>query len=342
MIDEVTVPPASLVVCMQPLGKKPPLFLVHAGGGYIFFYRALVSRLGSDRPIYAIRAETEADGFGQPFSASKSVEHVASRYLDEVKKVCPQGSFSLAGACMGGVIAFEMARQLESRGEEITGPVMTFDTPILNNPYATLEDTEMLFQAFGVPSSAHPLSRIRRRAVSNLSLASRLGPVKGFSHLLWGGVALSRRLALLPVQRVRRLTSIPSSNSGWNGASPTFASDQHVADTTHAPNAIQTTVMAQFLERSFMLLRDYNPGVYQGRVVVFQAKESPDCASSWAQLASQGLEVHTLPGVHLDMMEEPTVTVTADLVNQYLDLFTAVDPLKSSPSHSLDLQPYGC
>jgi acyl-CoA synthetase (AMP-forming)/AMP-acid ligase II/thioesterase domain-containing protein/acyl carrier protein len=337
MIDEATIPPASLVVCMQPLGQKPPLFLVHAGGGYVFFYRALVSRLGCDRPIYAIRAETEADGFGQPFSASESVELVAAHYLEEVKKIGHRGPYSLGGACMGGVIAFEMARQLEARGEVVAGPVLTFDSPVLNNPHATSEDQELLFRAFGVSSSTHGLSQIHRRAVSNLVHASRLGPVKGFSHLIGRGVALSQRLASHPVLSVRRLTSSFGFPSRGTVGSASLGVDPHANNAADSPEDIQATFMAQFLERSYSLLRSYIPGVYSGRVVIFQANESPDCAATWRQLASGGLDVHTLPGVHLDMLEEPTVTITAGLVNQCLDPIPA--ECSKERTHSVDLQP---
>lgn len=337
MIDDATIPPASLVVCMQPLGKKPPLFLVHAGGGYVFFYRALISHLGCDRPIYAIRAETEADGFGQPFTGSKSVELVAAHYLNEVKKTGHRGAYSLGGACMGGVIAFEMARQLEARGEHVAGPVLTFDSPVLNNPQASSEDQELLFRAFGVTSSAHGLSEIHQRAVFNLVLASKLGPVKGFSHLLGRGVALSKRLVSHPVLSVRRLTSSLGFPIGGIIGSATLDADHHANNAADSPEEIQAAFMAQFLERSYSLLRSYIPGVYPGRVVIFQASESPDCAATWKQLASGGLDVHTLPGVHLDMLEEPTVKTTAHLVNQCLEQIPAGGSKEGS--QPVDLQP---
>ncbi len=136
IIDDSMEPPSSLVVCLQPRGSKRPLFLIHTGGGYVFFYRALAWRLGADRPVYGVRAETRSEGLGRPFDRSKSIEELAARYIAEIKTVQPKGPYSLGGGCFGGVIAFEMARQLREQGEEVAAPVLLFDAFVHNNPHS--------------------------------------------------------------------------------------------------------------------------------------------------------------------------------------------------------------
>src|SRR5690606_20167970 len=50
-IDGTLERPSSLVVPMQTRGSRTPLFLIHAGGGYVFFYRALATRLAPEQPL---------------------------------------------------------------------------------------------------------------------------------------------------------------------------------------------------------------------------------------------------------------------------------------------------
>lgn len=76
--------------------------------------------------------------------------------------------------------------------------------------------------------------------------------------------------------------------------------------------------MNEFMETSKRLQSAYVPGNYSGRLVLFEASESPDPRRLWTRLALGGLVVHDTPGTHLDMMEEPAVINTAALVHQHL------------------------
>jgi thioesterase domain-containing protein len=46
------------------------------------------------------------------------IEDVAANFLSEIRKVQPRGPYRLVGFCIGGIVAFEMAQQLVSAGEE--------------------------------------------------------------------------------------------------------------------------------------------------------------------------------------------------------------------------------
>ena len=48
-----------------------------------------------------------------------SVEELARRCLAELLNAQPRGPYCLAGFCFGGVLAFEIAKHLRSRGEVI-------------------------------------------------------------------------------------------------------------------------------------------------------------------------------------------------------------------------------
>ncbi len=57
----------SLLVPIQPNGRKRPLFLIHPVGGGVYLYRDLAQQLGRERPIYGIQAQ----GPGRPGRADR-------------------------------------------------------------------------------------------------------------------------------------------------------------------------------------------------------------------------------------------------------------------------------
>ncbi len=112
----------SSLVPVRTEGKKPALFLVHGGGLHVLFYQSMTRHLPPDRPIYALQARG-LDGETEPL---ETIEEMAAHYLREMRQVQPEGPYHLAGYSLGGLIAFEMARQLEASGQRL-GIVALFD-----------------------------------------------------------------------------------------------------------------------------------------------------------------------------------------------------------------------
>lgn len=97
-------------------GSRPPLFLCEGVG----IYYPLAARLGEDQPVYALYSEVGEDYAG--------VRDLAARYLDAVLEIQPEGPYQIGGISFGGLVAFEMARQLRERGREVA-LLALFDTP---------------------------------------------------------------------------------------------------------------------------------------------------------------------------------------------------------------------
>jgi thioesterase domain-containing protein len=116
-------PECSSLVKIQPQGFKPPLFLVHSLGGEVLCYHNLANYLGAEQPIYALQPRG-LDGKQPPFVR---VEDMAAYYIKEIQTVQPQGPYFLAGYSFGGVVAFEIAQQLQKQGQKI-GLVIMLDT----------------------------------------------------------------------------------------------------------------------------------------------------------------------------------------------------------------------
>jgi acetoacetyl-CoA synthetase len=83
--------------------------------------------LKSDRPVFGLRPFT-LDGT-EPIR--RTLETIASDYISEIRKVQPNGPYSIAGHSFGGRIAFEMAQQLLRSGEVVNflGLIDTYAQP---------------------------------------------------------------------------------------------------------------------------------------------------------------------------------------------------------------------
>jgi amino acid adenylation domain-containing protein len=102
----------SLMLPIHP-GCGTPLFLVHPVGGNVFCYLPLASHL-RDTPLYGIQAP-DPGALPEP----RTIEAMATLYIEALREVQPEGPYRLAGWSLGGVVAYEMARQLEARGSEV-------------------------------------------------------------------------------------------------------------------------------------------------------------------------------------------------------------------------------
>jgi thioesterase domain-containing protein/acyl carrier protein len=113
--QQVTPGPPSSLVAIQPGGSRRPLFLVHPAGGHVFPYIRLAQLLGPDQPCYGLQARGLEDG-QDPHTR---IEDMAAHYIQALQTLQPTGPYLLGGWSMGGVIAFEMAQQINAQGQRV-------------------------------------------------------------------------------------------------------------------------------------------------------------------------------------------------------------------------------
>ena len=103
------------IVPMREDGSMPAFFCVHAMNGTIDGFQDLAEHLGPDQPFYAIRSPF-LDG---EMMSLYTMRDLARYYVDEMRKVQPDGPYYIGGYSMGGRIAFAMAHYLKSLGQEV-------------------------------------------------------------------------------------------------------------------------------------------------------------------------------------------------------------------------------
>ncbi len=96
-------------------GKRTPFFYLHgdlSGGG---FYSLTLSRsLGPDQPFYVMPPQDIG-----LLPAAPSVSEMATAHLEAIRPVRPKGPYVIGGFCVGGLVAYELARQIEASGETV-------------------------------------------------------------------------------------------------------------------------------------------------------------------------------------------------------------------------------
>ena len=119
--SEATPPGAARRLVRLSDGAGRPVFVIPGGGG-------------DDEDLFAARRLARVAGGSGPFLALRSgpaphppVDALAGECVREIRAAAP-GPYVLVGDCMGGVLAFEMARRLRDEGERVA-LLALLDTP---------------------------------------------------------------------------------------------------------------------------------------------------------------------------------------------------------------------
>ena len=276
----------SSLVPIRKKGSKPPYFCIHGVTGDILWLRELAEMMDADQPFYGIQARG-LDGDAEPFDR---LEEMAAYYLQQIRRIQPNGPYYLGGYCMGGDIAYEVARQIQAAGEEV--PVLT----IIDPPPADLRERAPLNGRFVIDfmhNSPHWLREFMRLGGSEISArVRRKGRVVARS--LW--------------QKIRN-------SSEGKEVSATDVIDQADDLPEHRQRLIEAHLDA--------LLKYTHPG-YDGEVIVYEAKSRPllnpgNHAYEWVDYVSRPITIRTIAGSHSSILHKPHVTKLAQDLQCSLD-----------------------
>jgi thioesterase domain-containing protein/acyl carrier protein len=105
----------SPLVVLKPGRGASPLFFIHGVGGGVMELFGLGRKISWPGPVIGIQARG-LDGREPPY---ETVEAMTDAYLAAVKMRQPEGPYFLCGYSFGGLVAFELARRLSDRGDEV-------------------------------------------------------------------------------------------------------------------------------------------------------------------------------------------------------------------------------
>lgn len=121
----------------QAGNTKPTLFCIPPAGNSLLGFANIVHHLGDDFPFY-VPQPLGLEGETKP---QERVEDMAAHYIREIQAIQPAGPYYLGGRCFGGIVAFEMARQLVQQGETVA-LLALIDGGLPPNIYSQLRNTD--------------------------------------------------------------------------------------------------------------------------------------------------------------------------------------------------------
>ncbi|MBZ9609903.1 enoyl-CoA hydratase/isomerase family protein [Clostridium estertheticum] len=95
-----------------------PVFWIHPGVGGVDIYSKIASR--SKKPFYGIQPR----GWTTERNPLHGIEAMAAYYVHIILSIQPQGYYDLGGYSLGGVLAYEVTRQLQELGKHVNSLVM--------------------------------------------------------------------------------------------------------------------------------------------------------------------------------------------------------------------------
>ena len=262
----------SLITIQRGEPGQRPFFLVPGGwGGEVEFlvYAQIKLHVGADLPIYGLKAR----GFDGIEAPHRSVREMAVDYVDEIRTVQPHGPYLLGGECIGGVLAYEMARRLEELGERL-GLLVMLDT--------WRPSQEALRQFSARERSEHWITRWNARVVQPFH-----------EHI----EKLSR---LTPGEKVRYVWQRATRKRGCKigeDAEPTALETRK--QLTHYPRLLMAHPVGPYSGKLTLLI-DETSHRTQGSL-------------GWDGVPTGGLEIHLLPGDHVSYIREHAAAAAAKL-----------------------------
>jgi amino acid adenylation domain-containing protein len=117
--------PASPLVVLSARKAGAPLVLIPGIVGVLHGYYDFAQALGELRPVYGLHALSMQEG-----DIRHTVESIARLYVSSLLEVWDRGPFHLLGHSYGGIIAFEMVRQIEQQGHRLGSLILVDADPL--------------------------------------------------------------------------------------------------------------------------------------------------------------------------------------------------------------------
>jgi thioesterase domain-containing protein len=219
---------------------------------------------------------------------------MAAHYVAEIRKVRPCGPYFLGGLCAGGVVAYEMALQLEEAGE-VARLVAIFDAAdveaALKRHLESSRRIGRLRQVFDQGSFGEVLGAVAAKMGRYVTyqMRSKIGHVRDRATVATLRFCVDRELALPPWARglaVRRV---------YNVAEAEYRPTRSVSD---------EIVLFRATE---------GEGADEPYVRIYA-----DALLGWGKRSQRGVRVFDVPGGHGSMLQEPHVAAMADILRSYL------------------------
>lgn len=277
--------------CLVPIkstGSWPAFYCVHGVGGNILEFIDLARYIHPEQPLYGIQAIGLS---GRVPRQNLTVEEMTKQYIREIREFQPAGPYYIGGSSFGGLVAYEMARQLRAAGETVA-MVALFDTHGPGYPQKLPARSAWQIR----------LDRLRYRATLHwgnfLSTEPRKRPeyVRLKAHRLISETTHQMRQKLKKAGRAVK--------SKW--------------ERLFWPEAI-----IEVSKAGRWAAGDYVPQPYDGGITLFRATEQPrgiypERVLGWDKVVRGRIDVYDTPGHHGAIVRDPRAQKLAQQLDDAL------------------------
>ena len=278
-------PPWSTLVPIQPLGSRRPFFCIHPIGGDVLCYYHLARRLGQDQPFYGLQAPNliEIAQHGDNYSR---IEDRAAHYIEEMRSVQPEGPYLLGGWSFGGIVAFEMAQQLQKENQAVALLAMLDSVPPV------------------IPLNHDPAETL---TVLARELASQAGKVLELSAADLAGLEPTEQYRYV-LEQLELAEVISYSDRD----AAVLRISRLLKGFTTRMDAYQNYVPQLYNGRITLFKADINPGHLKDERLRDMIAIMRDPTHRWAEFAWQAVQTEIVACYHETMLLEPVVSVLAE------------------------------
>jgi acyl transferase domain-containing protein/thioesterase domain-containing protein len=283
-----------LVTIRKGTGQRPPLFFVHDGLGETLLYRTLAHQLDAGATVYGLQPAQRADGS----YIHTHIRDMAAAHLRQVRAAQAHGPYHLAGLCAGGVIAMEMAWQLQQAGEPVAfvGVLDAADVKAAEKPWR------------GVTTRWQRVTG----AIDAAGGVAKAGPV-----LLGKAINFLRYQFSSRIDRQRHARDVERLRERGNGAVPeagqsmAFLPMYEVAHRQHEP---QGCLRGGVQVALYKATRGDGSSADEAYVDIYR-----DPLLGWQPRVEGPIDCKDVPGGHTTLLQEPNVQLLAVEIQQHLD-----------------------
>lgn len=265
------------LVPIKPRGSKMPLYIVHGAGLNVLLFKAVAMGLSPDQPVYGLQAKG-LNGVDEPFT---KIEDMAAHYITAIMRQNPTGPYALAGFSFGGIIAFEMARQLQILGKEVK-MLAVFDTYAYRTTY---------YDPFAIKV-------FKKARFYFKSLLHTFKFSSGFKNTIAEKAKVIKRKLIRTYWALRY--GKDQSQPGFFGYAYKIDNSNHLA-----------------LQRYQLKPLNIAVEVFRAETRTFYVDDRENMG--WKPYALKGVNIHDLPGEHNTIFKAPNDKIFADVLQRCLD-----------------------
>ncbi|MBI9090214.1 MAG: amino acid adenylation domain-containing protein [Desulfobacterium sp.] len=306
----------SPLVAMKTNGHRTPFFLISDGRGRLFVYGHLREHFDGERPLYGLQVH-DIDGY---VASQNRIETIAGEYIRAIRTVQPNGPYLLGGFCMGGIIAREMARQLNEQGEAVDKVVLISS---MKPPFLMDDDIfifHMLCKEMGIPLAKRGMEvknddfvrvcrRLKHWDMDPIRSGNWMEELKGKEHGRF-------------LECYRKLEAM--------GSTARLALAYELAVDEGHPHLTRMSLdefikMFSIYRTSVTAVARHRLGEYSGSVLIMNPTEPDsimsevmDMETMWENAGNAVMEMVDIPGNHVTCLEEPHVRKLVSSLNTAL------------------------